>query len=255
MKIPKSFDVIGDILLFQDFSKELIKKEKQISNYLLKKYKNIKVVARKTKKYSGKYRLPKIKIIAGEKRKETLHKENNCVFKLDIEKCYFTPRLANERLRISKLIKNNESILVLGSGMGVYPIVISKNSKAKEVYGIEINPIAHKYALENIKLNKTYNIILLKGDIKKIIPKIKKKFDRIIIPIPKNATFYLKSILKVSKKNTIIHLYDFSKEKDIPKSSINKIKKYVKNFKALRHVKCGQSSPRIYRVCIDFKLI
>ena len=67
------------------------------------------------------------------------------------------------------------------SGSGVYPVVISKNTKAKEIYGIEINPIAHKYAEENIKLNKLKNIKLFCGDVKKTIPKLNRKFDRIFL--------------------------------------------------------------------------
>ena len=36
--------------------------------------------------------------------------------------------------RILTAVKNNERILVMFSGISVYPIVISKNSKAKEIY-------------------------------------------------------------------------------------------------------------------------
>ena len=167
-----SFDIVGDIAIFQT---DISKKEAEA---LLKEHNNLKVVCKKTKKYSGRYRLPKLKVIAGEKRKETEYKENNARLKLDVEKCYFSPRLANERLRIAKLVKENESVLVMFSGVGVYPLVIAKNSKPKIVYGIEINPIAHKYALENAELNKVGNVKLFKGDVKTVLPKIKLKFNK-----------------------------------------------------------------------------
>ena len=67
-------------------------------------------------------------------------------------------------------------MLVMFSGCGIFPVNISKNTNAKEIYGIEINPTAHKYALENIKLNKLFNIKLFKGDVNKVLPKINKKF-------------------------------------------------------------------------------
>ena len=152
--VPSSFDVVGDIMIFADFPKGLVKKEKLIGNEILKLFKNIKVVCKKTKKYSGRYRLPKLKIIAGEKRKETVYRENNIQLKLNVEKVYFSARLSEERKRIFLQVKNEESVLVMFSGCGIYPITIAKNSKAKEIYGIEMNPIAHKYALENLKLNK-----------------------------------------------------------------------------------------------------
>jgi len=251
-EIPKSFDIIGSIAIFSKLTKNN-KKQKLISNELLKLNKNIKTILVKTKNFSGKYRLPKFKIISGIKTKETIYKENNCLFKLNVEKCYFSPRLGHERMRIAKKIKNNEKILVMFSGVGVYPIVISKNSKANEIYGIEINPEAHRYALENSKLNKIKNVNLFKGNVKTIIPKIKIKFDRIIMPAPKNAYNYLSLIKNNIKKNTIIYLYDFSQDKDFPEKTINKIKKYFKKIKILSFTKCGNVSPYNYRVCIEFQ--
>ena len=251
-QVPSSYDTIGTIALFSKFPESLKKKEKIIAKTLLKLNKNIKTVAKKTKKFSGRFRLQKIKIIAGEKTKETIHKENNVLLKLNIETCYFSPRLSNERLRISKLIKKNESILVMFSGIAIYPLVISKNSNAKEIPAIEINPQAHKYALENIRLNKINNIKLFLGDVKKILPKINKKFDRILMPLPKSSKSYLDLVLKHCKKNTIIHFYDFAKESEFPESSIKKIEKYCK-IKLLNAIKCGNYSPYTYRVCIDFK--
>lgn len=253
-EIPNSYDIVGDTAVFSKLPTNL-KKQKLIANTLLKINKNIKTVLFKIKQFSGKYRLPKFKILAGKKTKEALYKENNSLFKLDLERCYFSQRLANERLRISKQVKFNEIILVMFSGIAIYPIVISRNSNVKEIYGIEINPVAHKYALENLKLNKINNIRLFKGDVKKILPKIKLKFDRIIMPAPKNAEQYLNLIKNKITKKTIIHFYDFSQEKDFPEASINKIKKVFKKIKVLNTIKCGAYSPYTYRVCIDFQVL
>ena len=253
--IPRSFDIIGDFLIFADFPKELIKKEKEVGNFLLKKFKNVKVIARKTKNFSGTYRLQKIKIIAGAKRKETLHKENRCIFKLDVEKCYFTPRLGNERLRIAKQVKKNEIVLVMFSGIAIFPIQISKFSKAKEIYGVEINPIAHKYAEENLILNKTKNVKLYMGDVRKVMPRLKIKFDRILMPLPKGAENFLDLAFSKIKRNGIIHFYDFLREEEIPEIGLNKIKKLKKKFKILKVVKCGNIAPGKFRVCFDLKVL
>jgi len=95
-KIP-SYDIIGDIAVFS----KLDKKQNLTAKNLLRLNPNIKTVLLKIKQFSGKYRLPKFKVLAGKKTKETLYKENNARFKVDLEKCYFSPRLGNERLRIS----------------------------------------------------------------------------------------------------------------------------------------------------------
>ncbi|MFH1209543.1 MAG: hypothetical protein V1663_02025 [archaeon] len=250
--VPSSFDIIGTIALFSKLSKELKNKEKIIAKTLIDLNKNIKTVVKKTEKYSGRLRLQKVKIIAGEKTKETIHKENNVTLKLNIETCYFSPRSGSERLRIAKLVKNNESILTLFSGIAPFPLTIERNSNPKEIYAIELNKECHKYAKENLLLNKSRKIILFQGDVKKVLPKIKKKFDRIIIPLPKSSKSYLDLALKHSKKNTVIHFYDFSKENEFPQASIKKIEKYCK-IKLINAVKCGNYSPYTYRVCIDFR--
>ncbi|MBI2507881.1 methyltransferase domain-containing protein [Candidatus Woesearchaeota archaeon] len=247
MKIPSSYDIIGSIAVLS----EKTKNPKKIAQELLKNFKNIKTVAVKIGIHAGKYRLQKTKILAGKKTKIVLYKENGCLFKLNIDKTYFSPRLGNERLRISKLIKKNESILVMFSGVAVYPINISKHSEAKEIYAIEINKSAHKFAEENLKLNKVENVKLFLGDVRKVFPKIEKKFDRVIMPLPGDAESYLGIAIKKLKAKGIIHFYDFQREEDIPEASIEKIKKHC-NPKILNVVKVGQYSPRKFRLCIDF---
>lgn len=255
--LPSSYDIVGSILVFADFPDELKKKEKIIGEALMGLHKNIKTVCKKTGKYSGKYRLPKLKIIAGEKTKETLYKENNITLKLDVEKVYFSSRSSTERKRIFEQVKKNESVLVMFSGAAPYPIVISKNTKAKEIVSIEINPAAHQYALENLKLNKIKNIKLILGDVKKETVKLKKRFDRILMPLPKGAEDYLGLALKKIKKNGVIHLYTFSKENEYYKTTdlIKKeCEKTKKKCKIIDIVRCGQFSPRVFRVCFDFKV-
>ncbi len=256
--VPTSFDVVGDIMIFSDFPKELIKKEKLIGETILKNYHHIKTVLKKTKKYSGKFRTPKLKVIAGEKKKETIHKENNVLLKLDVEKVYFSPRMSSERKRVADLIKPNESILVMFSGSGVYCLVIAKNTKCKEVYGIEINPRAHKYALENIKKNKLENKIKsFLGDVRRMMPKIDKKFDRILMPLPKGGEDFLDLALRHIKNKGIVHFYDFEHENEFYKAEEKAKKaciKLKKQFKILKTMKCGQYSPGFYRVCVDFEV-
>src|SRR3989338_2665090 len=256
--VPSSFDMVGSIIIFSDFPKQLSKKEKIIGNEILKNFRHFKSVFKKTKKYSGRFRTPKLKLLAGESNKETIHKENNVRLKLNVEKVYFSARLSEERKRIAKKVRKNEKILVMFSGCGVYPLVIAKNTKAREIYGIEINPTAHKYALENVKLNKINNINLLLGDVKKVSPKIKEKFNRIIMPLPKGAESFLGLALNKIRKNGIIHFYSFAEENNydrIKKIINNECEKKKKKCRILDIVKCGQFSPRVYRLCVDFRVL
>ena len=135
---------------------------------------------------------------------------------------------------------------------------IGKNTKAKSVVGVEINPEAHRYAMENVKLNKLENVKLYKGDVRLVVPRLKKKFNRIAMPLPKSAEGFLDVALKAIKKNGVVHFYDFEREGEFGLAKA-KVKKACavskKKCKILRLVKAGQVGPREYRLCVDFKVL
>ena len=247
--VPNSFDVVGDIAIFNDFPKELRKKEKKIAEKIIETHKNIYVVTKKSKKYSGRLRTPKITILAGDKRKETMHIESGCRLNLNIETCYFSARSGSERLRIAKKVRKNESVLVLFSGVAPFPCVIAKTSNPKEIYAIELSKTANKYAEENIKLNKLENIKLFQGDVKKVLPTIKKKFDRIVMPLPKSSEEFLELAKKKLKPRGTIHLYLFANEEEFKDIK----KEYKKQFKHVKLTKAGHYAPGTFRICLDLK--
>ncbi len=255
--IPKTQEIIGDILILE-IPEEIESKEKIIAEAYLKLHKNIKTVVKKTDIHSGTFRTRKVKVLAGENKKETIHLENGIRLKLNIEKTYFSARLANERLRIAKQIKKNEEILVMFSGSGPYPLVLAKNSPVKNILGIEINPDAHSFAVENVKLNKINKkneiIELINGDVREILPKIDTKFDRILMPLPKTSEEFLDVALPKIKEKGTIHLYSFLNEKEIKneeKKIINLCNELGYNIKIFDTIKCGQHAPYTYRVCFD----
>ena len=125
-------DIIGNIAILGE---DATKKQAQ---ELIKKHKNIKTVLKKADIHKGKYRTQKLKYLAGIKTKETTYKENNCIFKLDVEKCYFSQRSSNERLRIKNLVKPNEKILIMFSGINPFGAVIAKNTLAREIDAVEV---------------------------------------------------------------------------------------------------------------------
>lgn len=259
-KLKRAYDTIGTIAILE-IDPEFREKEKIIAEALINSNPNIKTVLRKAAGHVGTFRTQKMKWLAGEKTKESIHAENGVKIKLDVEKVYFSPRLSTERKRISELVKKGENVLVMFSGCAPFPCVISKNTEAKEIVGIEINPEGHKYGVQNILLNKLKNIILINGDVKKDVPLLAEKglkFERIVMPAPHNAESFIEEALMVAKKGTIIHYYDFlhqDKFVDAEKKIDVACKKNNRNWKKISIVKCGQHAPRFYRVCLDFEVL
>ncbi len=255
--LKTSFDVVGSIAILE-VPEGLGKKQKSLAEILLKLHPRIKTVLKKEGGHTGVFRKQKMKLLAGEDSRETIHKENKVRIKVNVETVYFSARLSGERKRIAGLVKKGEKVLVMFSGAGPYVCAIAKNSQAKEIVGVEINPEGHRYAMENLLLNKIKNARLYLGDVKKVVPTLKEKFDRIVMPLPKTAGEFLPTALSASKKGTIIHFYEFLEEKDIPGKAVEKIEKACEKekmkCKVKSWVKCGQQSPRVWRVCVDFKV-
>lgn len=254
--IPKSQEIVGKIMILE-IPEELEHHEKVIAEAYLHLNKQVETIVKKAQMHDGVYRTRKVTILAGKKTKETIHLENGIKLKLHLEKTYFSARSANERMRIAQLVKPGEEILVMFSGAGPYPLVLAKHTPAKKIYGIELNPWAHQYALQNVELNNFQDkIVTYCGDVRKIVPTLPQKFDRILMPLPKSSEEFLDLALPKVKKNGIIHLYAFFNEKNLLKET-KKIKKICNQLrypvKIIRTVKCGQFSPGVFRWCFDLK--
>ena len=256
--IPHSQEVLGTIMILE-IPKNLEKKENTIAQAFLGAGHHIETVVKKNTSYTGIFRTRKIKILAGKKIKETIHPENGVRIMLHLEDVYFSARSGNERLRISKLVKKGEEVLVMFSGAAPFPLVIAKNSEAKKIYGIELNPDAHRYAERNVQLNKfEKRIVLYNGDVRKVIPKLKKKFDRIAMPLPQTSEKFLDIALPATKKGGAIHMYTFLSKEKITEEA-KRIRKICQDLgysvRIIRKIKCGQFSPGTFRICFDIKVL
>ncbi len=167
--LKTAFDTVGTIAIIEVDAK-LRHKEVQIGECLLKANKQIKTVLRKDGSHEGTFRTQKMKFLAGINTKETIHKENNVQLKMNVEDVYYSVRMSTERKRISELVKKDEDVLVMFSGCAPYPCVLGKNTQAKQVYGVELNPNGYNFGLENVRLNKLDNVFLLNGNVDDVVP-------------------------------------------------------------------------------------
>lgn len=247
-----SYDILGNIAILKFERKITQREKKRLALRLMRENKNIKTALEKTDKVKGRLRTMKTRLLAGKNTKEALYKENSCLFKLNVENCYFSPRLSGERLEIAKKCKKKDKVLVLFSGVAPFSIIIAKLSHAK-VTSVEIGKKCNKYARENIKLNKLKNVQLIQGDVARLSKLISGKFDKIVMPRPQLKETFLKYIWKFTKKGTQIFYYDFGK--DIFKV-IKKIKNEArlgrKKIKILNFKKAGDIAPYKYRWRVDF---
>lgn len=272
--IPHSYDIIGDIAIVE-FSEnnlnchiEYNTYKKIIAKAIINVNKNVISVFEKKSEIEGTYRLRKLAFLAGENKSETIHKENNCVFKLDVKQTYFSPRLVFERRRISSLnIKKNEVIVDMFAGVGPFSIQIAKLNNVK-IYAFDVNPRAYQYLKENFELNK------LKGKINPFNMNVKdlldpknqigktlyNKADRMIMNLPEKAIDFINTACYLLKNSGgILHFYHFSekpnsieKTKEILRNELVKLNWTIEKIIISKVVK--SYSPKVDLVVLDLKI-
>jgi tRNA (guanine37-N1)-methyltransferase len=258
----RGYSIFGNVAVV-NFPEDVSKKEKKkFAEIILKENKSVETVLEKSERFKGRLRKMTTSWVAGIKNKEVLYKENNCVFRFNIDETYFSPRLSNERKEIAKEIKKGEKVLVLFAGVGPFSIVIARNSKPEVVYSNELNRKANKYEKLNIELNKVEKIVKqFKGDAKRICKKLSdsgEKFDVIVMPRPQLKDSFLENIFPLTKKNTRVYYYDFylEDEENLLKKKIkNEAKKAGKKIRIFNFKKAGNIGPGKYRYRVDFVVL
>jgi len=255
----RSFSVLGNIAIvnFSDMAKQ--KDKKEFANEILKKNKAIKTVLEKSGKFSGRLRKQETKVLAGEKTKEVLYRENGCVFRFNVDETYFSPRLANERKEVCKLVKPKDKVFVMFAGVAPFPIAIAKNTKIAKIYSNELNRKANDYAQKNIIRNKVQDKIqLLPGDIKKVALVLHnqgKTYDLIMMTRPNLKETFLKEAFMLSKSGTRIYYHGFCKLEDRNKL-IEEIKLEArKKIKITNTKNIGEIAPYKIRFRVEFTVL
>ncbi len=248
--IPRRYKIIGDLILVK-IAEELENYKSLIGETLLEIHPHCKAVWRDMGK-KGMLRRPEVELIAGE-GSETVHRENGCLFKLDVTKVMFSPGNLAERMRMAKLGKG-EVVIDMFAGIGYFSIPMCVHSRPEKVYSIEINPDSYKFLLENIKLNHVDRIVPILGDSMFVIPE-NIEVDRVIMGHIRCHEFIPAAIRAL--REGIIHYHE-----SVPEAVINRPVERIKRaardegreVKILNFRKVKNYSPGVIHVVVDARI-
>jgi len=210
-KVYSAFDLVGDIAIIkiapdnQDAADLIAKK-------LLQTNKCVKTVLSPISPVKGEHRIRTLKVLAGENRTQAKHRESGCTFYVDVEKCYFSPRLSGERLRIASQVSPGEVVINMFAGVGCFSLIIAKTMPSARIFSIDINPTAYLYMVENIRVNRVCGTVVpILSDAKTAVEsQLLGTADRVLMPLPEKAFDYLPVALAALKKEGgWIYYHDF----------------------------------------------
>ena len=182
-------------------------REGALAKAILEEMRSVKCVYGQEGAIEGDFRLRKLRHLGGEERTVTVHKENGIRLRLDVETCYFSPRLSTERLRIAQQVASGEKVLNMFAGVGPYSVLIAKRTK---VWSCELNDAAFKFHLENNRLNKVEDRIeMIEGDAMLLPEELEGEgpFDRILMPHPSQSNLFLPAALSMLAPGGVVHYY------------------------------------------------
>ena len=253
-----SYDIIGDIAIIK-IPDALLHRKRIICDTILSNVKNLRSVFVQNSSVAGEYRLRALEFVSGNEIYLTYYKEFGCKFLVNVATSYFSPRLSTERLRLSKLVNNNELILNMFAGVGTFSIIMATKRNV-EVINIDSNLDAFILSIINARINKVSgSVTSYHGDAKTILNKepFKDRFDRVLLPLPERTCEFI-DVSVNSLKSTGGFLHFFSHIKSdfkadvVPISEEHIHKLFANHSHQITHTQIVRDvAPRIYQTVTD----
>ncbi|KXA92954.1 hypothetical protein AKJ64_01780 [candidate division MSBL1 archaeon SCGC-AAA259E17] len=257
-ELGSSFDIVGDIAIIK-LPDSLLDEKQKIGEALMQVHGNLNTVLRQAGPVKGELRTRDLEVIAGDPKTETTHREYGCLFKVDLARVYFSPRLSRERFRIAQKVRPGEVVTNLFAGVGCYSILIAKHSDAEKVYSIDKNGVAVEYMRHNVRINKTGGTVVpVEGDAREVVEEhLRGEADRVLMPLPDFARDFLDVAVEALKpEGGIVHFYDYGEEPDLFEPSLRFVREAAPEKEIeLRDREVVRSyAPHLYHVVLDLEI-
>ncbi len=254
--LPRSYQIIGKILMLK-LKPELLRHKKLVGSAIMEILPYMQTVCLQ-KQISDIERKPDIEVIAGKESFLTLHKENGCLFEMDVSKSMFSKGNKSEKMRIISQIKPYETVIDMFAGIGYWTIPIAKQTKARKIFAIDINPEAVNFLEKNVFLNNvSQKVDILKGDCKIFADLLENTADRIVMGYIFGTEKFLPAALKMAKNNCIIHFHrntNMEEIEQIKDSIIETAGKNGREVQVLSVRKVKSYAPKVWHIVMDLKV-
>ncbi|MCI4333703.1 MAG: methyltransferase [Thermoplasmata archaeon] len=147
-ELPRAFDVVGDIVLIR-LPETLRPHALAVGSALLEFVPGARLVGLDLGVHGG-ARIRGLERIAGSGPWSTEHRENGLTLHVDLERAYFSPRLAREHALVAEEVRAGERVLDFACGVGPFAAHIVRDARAREVVAVDSNPAAIALARRNL---------------------------------------------------------------------------------------------------------
>jgi len=257
--LPRSLDIIGDIAVVE-LPGELEPHAEEVGAAIMEVNRRVTAVYAKAGGVEGTYRIRPLRLIAGEQKTRTIHREYGIRLVVDVTRTYFSPRLSTEHDRVAKLVRPGETVVDLFTGVGPFALLAAKRHPVR-VYAIDVNEYAIQCLKESLRLNRLQGRVFpLVGDCRSIVhDALRGVADRVIMNLPHDAIKYLDVAAEaISSGGGTVHFYAIE-NKELPLEVIKRrvteeLKRYGRPATVLASRRVRATAPHEFQVALDLQV-
>jgi len=202
----------------------------------------------------GPLRRPRVRVLAGSGT-ETVHKENGCLFRIDLSRVMWSRGNINERARIPSLVEEGETVVDMFAGIGYFSIPVAVHSDPGSVYSVELNPDSFELLKSNITLNRVEGIIEpIMGDCREVAPEL--DADRVIMGYVGRTHHFLDAAMECVMDGGVIHYHETAPEAIRFSRPLRRIERaaHPRRVSLLDRRVIKKYSPGVWHVVLDVRV-
>ena len=204
--LPRSFDVVGDIVLIR-LPTALEPKKEEVGEALLQFVPGVRLVGLDHGVH-GPARRREVERIAGSGTWRTRHRENGVELDVDVERAYFSPRLAREHARVAEEVESGDRVYDLCCGVGPFAVTIAHLGRAASVTAVDSNPEAIDLLRETLRRYPFGpRVRAVAAPLEAFLPEAV-PVERVVLNLPHEGIKYLPSVARTVAPGGRLYYYE-----------------------------------------------
>lgn len=187
----------------------------------------------------------------------TVHRENGVQFALDPLRVMFASGNQAERARMAQLDCAGETVVDLFAGIGYLCLPIAVHGGPERVVACEVNPAAHEFLVENVRLNQVGSTVEpLLGDCRAVAPR--GVADRVLMGYVHGTEAFIPTALEcLTPAGGVLHFHEVYPQETKFADGLRALQRHAGDgwrVEVLGQREVKSFAPGIDHVCTDTRL-
>jgi tRNA (guanine37-N1)-methyltransferase len=204
--LPRAFDVVGDLVLVR-IPPALRSRSHEIGEALLAFVPGVRLVGA-DEGVHGVARRRTLRPLAGTGAWRTRHRENGIELEVDLERAYFSPRLAREHARVAAEVRRCDRVYDLCCGVGPFAATIARDGRAASIVAVDSNPEAIELLRATLRrVPNGAHVDARVVDVAEFVASAP-PVERVILNLPHEGIKYLTSVARTVARRGRLYYYE-----------------------------------------------